>query len=166
MPDEVRAMLSQHLAPLRLPGKVVPPANWHLTVRFLGQTDQVSYERLVAALHQTDLGGVFTIRLGPLGAFPTAARAGVIWLAIDQGAEALAHLAEVVEDAVEGAGFLPEERPYRAHLTISRLRPHQDVRNLIDRYQAVPFKWPATELIVYRSFGTHYQALDQTELRM
>jgi 2'-5' RNA ligase len=159
-------MLDQHLSPLRLPGKVVPPANWHLTVRFLGPTDQVSYERLVATLHQTDLGGDFTIRIGPMGAFPTAAKAGVIWIGIDRGSEALARLAEVVEDAVEGAGFPPEERPYRAHLTVSRLRPHQDVRNLIDRYQAVPFQWPATELIVYRSFGTHYQALDETNLGM
>jgi 2'-5' RNA ligase len=149
LPSEVRTILAEHLG--LLPGKPVPPANWHLTVRFLGNTGTVLEEKVTAALDQAGLGGSFEIGLGEMGAFPKPARATVLWLAIARGEGSLAQLHEIVEGEVVRAGFEPEERPFAPHLTLSRIRPHQDVRPLIAAYQPIPLRWRATDLVLFQS---------------
>ena len=47
-------------------------------------------------------------------------------------------LASVCEEAALAAGFAAEERPYHPHLTLSRIRPWQDVSDLVDRVSAFP----------------------------
>ena len=58
-----------------LPGRLVPPQNWHFTLRFLGDTDPATRDRLIAGLRDADLGSKFSISFGGLGAFPRANRA-------------------------------------------------------------------------------------------
>ena len=55
-----------------MPGSPVPPANWHLTLRFLGNVEQVAYDRMLEALDRSNLGPAFRIAFGGLGAFPHA----------------------------------------------------------------------------------------------
>jgi 2'-5' RNA ligase len=148
---EVASMLSQHLSGWHIPGKVVPPANWHFTVRFLGWTDPVKGDLIAALVDQARRGGRFRLTMGSLDAFPRPTRAGVLWLGISEGEEALAALNGVMEEVAQKAGFEPDERPYAAHLTISRLRPPTDVSDLIDSYQPQAFRWQARELILYES---------------
>jgi 2'-5' RNA ligase len=163
-----RAMLAQHLGPRPLPGRPVPPENWHLTVRFLGSTDQVRQERMIAGLDQIDLGSTFDVRLAQMGAFPRPTRATVLWLAVAIGMEGLTRLNDLCEEAARSVGFAPEERPFAAHLTLSRIRPHQDVRPVIDSYEPVPFRWTATELVLYESRlgrgGAAYEPLEKFSL--
>lgn len=166
--DDVRAALAAHLLDsLRdrpLPGKPVPPPNWHLTMRFLGPTDDVAHDRLSAALAGAGLGRPFTVTFGGLGAFPRPARATVLWQAIDGGADRLAELASLSEEAAQQAGFAPEDRPFHAHLTLSRIRPHQDVRPVIDAVAPFAGSLRVDRLVVYRSHlgpgGARYEALE------
>jgi 2'-5' RNA ligase len=137
-------------------------------MRFLGPTDEVAFDRLLASLAGAALGGPFSIAFGGLGAFPRPARATVLWQAIDAGADRLTELASRTEEAAQQAGFAPEDRPFHAHLTLSRIRPHQDVRLLIET--AVPFagSLPVDRLVVYRSHlgrgGARYEELESFPL--
>ena len=149
--DGVRAMLTRHLHQHHVPGRRVPPENWHLTVRFLGAVDQLAMERLIAELDQTDLGRPFEMALGALGAFPRPAKASVVWLALDKGGERLIELNEAGEEASQAAGLAAEERPFAPHLTLSRIRPELDVRADLARYRRIPFQWTAGELVLYES---------------
>ena len=135
----------------RLPGRPVSPGNLHLTVRFLGDVDEVTRDRLEAALDESDLGGPFDIVLGEMGAFPRPAKASVLWIGLLAGRPQLMRLNAVVEEACEDAGIEPEERPYAPHLTISRIRPEVDVRPLLLSYRPEPIKWKATEMFLYES---------------
>ena len=162
--EGVRAMLAQHLGSRPLPGRPILPTNWHLTVRFLGDTDQLSEEKLVAHLDQADLGGDFVVSLGEMGAFPRPARANVLWLAVAGGGDRLAELNQVCEDAAQAAGFAPDDRPYSAHLTLSRIRPDQDLRSFIAGYQPMPLRWNAGQLVLFRSVpdgGLHYDPIER-----
>ena len=149
--EEVRAMLAQHLAQNRIPGRPVPPANWHLTIRFLGNVGEVVTERLIAELDQADLGNPFEVVLGDMGAFPRPGRAAVLWLAIARGRERLSDLHEIAEQASQVVGLTPEERPFAPHLTLSRIRPEVDVRADLAAYRRAPFQWTVGEVVLYES---------------
>lgn len=147
--QEARAILNHHLP--RLPGKVVPPENWHLTTRFLGRVDQITAEKLTGWLDQIDLGRPFQVALGEMGAFPRPARATVLWLGIERGFQQLSWLNGICEEAAQTAGLAAEDRPYSAHLTLSRIRPQEDVRLLIDGYRPIRLAWTVRELALYES---------------
>ena len=169
---EVRSALAAHivgsLEGRALPGKPVPPPNWHLTMRFFGPTDEVTYDRLLAALTEAELGSPFSATLAGLGAFPRPARATVLWQGIAGGADRLEDLADVSEEAARLAGFAPEDRPFHPHVTLSRIRPHQDVRSLIERVRPLGMSLPVDRLVVYRSHlgrgGARYEELDNVPL--
>jgi 2'-5' RNA ligase len=127
IPD-VRSSLSGLQSVLRSswPGwRWVRPEGIHLTVRFLGEVetglDAASREAWRAAA-----GAVrpFDIRLGRLGRFPKGGAARVLWVGIEEvgGGGRLPALAESVEQAAREAGFEPEKRPFRPHLTLARAR--------------------------------------------
>jgi len=170
VPDEVRHRIVAMLdaAVDVIPGRVVRPGNWHVTLRFLGDIEDVSYELLVSRLAETDLGGRFRLRWAGLGAFPRAARATVLWIGLDRGEEALSALAATVDVAVDRAGFAPEDRPFNPHLTLSRLRPVEDVSALVT--STAPFAIPmeVDRVTVYQSRlgsgGAAYRVLEEFPL--
>jgi len=164
LPDEIRMALADRLASLDMPGRAVPPENWHITLRFLGWTDDVAYDRLLAALDEADLGPSFDVMLGEMGAFPRPKSATVIWLAADKGRDQLEELATEAEDAAQIAGFSPEDRPFQAHLTLSRVRPAKDASGLIDSFPGADLGWKCRSVVVYRSHlgrgGARYEPLE------
>ncbi len=167
LPDEARHALAA-LLDGPLPGRVVQPRNWHLTLRFLGDTDEVTYDRLLHTLDGSDLGAPFRVTLGALGAFPRPDKATVLWVGFSAGLGGFARLADVVAGAAEAAGFPPEDRPFRAHLTLSRIRPHQDVRSVVDRAPLDDVSWTVGEVDVFRSHlgsgGPRYERLERIML--
>jgi 2'-5' RNA ligase len=164
LPDEARMALADRLDHESLPGTVVPPANWHITLRFIGWTDDVGYDRLLASLDEVDLGAGFRVELGEMGAFPRSRRATVLWLGVTKGQDRLEEVAAVVEESVQAAGFDGEERPFRPHLTLSRIRPPVDVTGLIDSFRGADLGWRCGAIVVYRSHlgrgGARYEPLE------
>jgi 2'-5' RNA ligase len=109
--------------------KSIPAAHWvpvqniHMTLAFLGRVDEERVGALSAAIATAVQDHVdFTVRLGVLGAFPSARRARVIWAGLDDPTRGLAGLADSVADALEPLGFPREARAFQAHATIARLK--------------------------------------------
>ncbi len=89
--------------------------NYHLTLVFLGETDRA--EAAAAALDQVD-APPFALRSASPGCF--SKKGGDIWWL---GAEPLPGLMTAqrqLEAALRDAGFSPERRPYRPHITLAR----------------------------------------------
>lgn len=150
--DDVRHGLAAHLREWQpLPGSSPPPANWHITLRFVGKTDPPGYEKLLARLDETDLGPGFDLGFGTLDAFPRAGRATVLWLGTAAGSAELVALAATVEAAVVAAGAIPEERPFHPHLTLSRIRPPRSVQALIEAVPPFPLRQPVRAVTVFES---------------
>ena len=100
----------------------VRPEGLHVTLRFLGD---VAEGRVAALLDRvgeaTREVAPFALAAGAPAAFPSPGRARVVTLEV--GPEApLQRLAAAVERGVVAAGFAPETRPFRAHLTLGRVR--------------------------------------------
>jgi 2'-5' RNA ligase len=172
IPDEVRHGLAHHLteslAGKSLPGKPVAPALWHFTMRFIGWSDQLGRDKLTAAIDQTMLGPRFRVMLGGLGAFPRPARASVVWVGVERGGDEMAELAALLETIVAEVGFEAQERPFAAHLTLSRLRPEQDVRPVLAAVPPFPARFTADAVVLYESHlgrrGAEYEELERFEL--
>jgi 2'-5' RNA ligase len=169
--DEVRHRMAHLLmehSGRGLPGRVVPPENWHITVRFLGEIDDLQRDKVAAALDGADLGPAFAVRWGRLGAFPRPRRANVLWVGLDEGGEAMERLAAQAEGALETAGFPSEDRPFRAHLTLSRIRPHQDVAHLVEAVPALGVPMTVDRIVLVRSHlgrgGARYEEIESFPL--
>lgn len=143
--------LADRLRDIEVPGKPAPPENWHITLRFLGRVGEVTLERLLAELDQSDLGAPFKLRLGGLGAFPRPARATVLWVGLDGDVERLVEVATMADDAAMAAGVEPEDRPFHSHLTLSRIRPQLDVRGLVATTDDIGGSWTVEEVVVFES---------------
>jgi 2'-5' RNA ligase len=99
----------------------VRPENLHVTLRFLGNIESERVLPIVRNLGEATAGlRQFRLELGRVGAFPSARRPRVVICDVGPR-EPLAELAEAVEQAVVKAGFEPEERRFRAHLTLGRV---------------------------------------------
>jgi 2'-5' RNA ligase len=168
--DETRSLVAAHLGShaADLPGRPVPPENWHLTLRFLGWTSDVQRDRILGSLDEADLGGPFRIRFAGLGAFPKPRRATVLWVGVDAGVEPLTRLAEACEDATQAAGFEREDRPYHAHLTVARVRPPVDVGPLVESVPPLDLGMRVNEITLFRSHlgrgGAIYEPVDSIAL--
>lgn len=151
-----------------LPGRLLPPQNWHFTLRFLGDTDAATRDRLIAELRRATLGSRCSISFGGLGAFPRANRARILWLGVDEGAGRLVSVAESVENAVRRAGLPAEERAFKPHLTLSRIEPTRSVAEVLRSQPPIKVTMPVTAVaLVSSELGkgpAQYQAIEKFDL--
>lgn len=95
------------------------PFAWHVTLAFLGSVGAASVPRVVEHLATVaEAHPAFMATTGGLGAFPTRARARVLWYGVEVEKGGLPRLAADVA-AVLG---LEASRPLRPHLTLARAR--------------------------------------------
>ena len=100
----------------------VAPDRVHLTLKFLGEVDEESERSIAEALVRVAMGrGPFEARVTAPGALPNIRRPRIIWLGLEKSPE-LAALQGDLEDALADLGFEREERAFRPHLTLGRVR--------------------------------------------
>lgn len=107
----------------------VQPASMHLTIKFLGDTDESAIPPLRDAIAQVMAGhSPIVIPLERLGVFPHLQQPRVLWVGPPEqwerggDAERLAVLHRTVEESCRSFGFAPEGRPLQAHLTLARIK--------------------------------------------
>lgn len=163
-----RVDIAEGIRELDIPGRLSPIENWHITLRYLGRVEQVTYERFLGGLSAVGECRRFKVGLGGIGAFPNPRRATVVWAGVDRGSEQLEDLAAIAEDAAQGAGLPAEDRPFHPHLTLARVRPPADVTALVG--EPVPARWFVDRVIVFRTVagrgGARYEPLESVPLRM
>ena len=112
--------------------KWVAPENIHLTVRFLGDTDDrlvpVISENIDAVASQFQ---TFETMIDRLGGFPSVGRPRVIWAGIENPPEKLSQLAIQMEHRVRKLRFEPEKKTFRSHLTLGRVRRPEGLDQLV-----------------------------------
>lgn len=134
--------------------KWADPSKLHLTLRFLGEASPEKLRALHRRLRESAAASAPILYCtGPTGAFPGWNRPRVLWLGLEDSGS-LGRLAESVESAARAAGFESEERPFRPHLTLGRVKGRRGVRGAVETIRS----WrPETapeevgEAILYRS---------------
>lgn len=99
----------------------VDAASLHLTLRFFGATSSAQIEYLKHMLPVL-VNGLPAFAARRCAIWPNRARPRLVVLELD-APDALAALAAECEALARKAGFEPESRAFKAHLTLARLRP-------------------------------------------
>ena len=112
----------------------VSPENMHVTLRFIGEVDDVVAEDVDAALSQIRMP-TFPISVSNLGCFERGRKVHTIWAGIEDG-DIIGRLHEKVEIALIRAGFEPEGRKFKPHITLARIRGGVPARRIGEYMQA------------------------------
>jgi len=147
------------------------PENLHITLQFLAKVQSEHIPTLISEVRNRVVGVVQPdqLVLGNLKLFPNVFRPRVIVMdVVPQGT--MAKLSYLIGQGILGANYEIEDRPYRAHLTLGRIKQPQEV-NLdflakvnMPVIEAVPIE----EVVLFRSEpqdqGTRYTAMERIRL--
>jgi 2'-5' RNA ligase len=104
--------------------RLTDPEQAHLTLKFLGDTDESELPALTDAIEDAvaESGvGPFEATFGGLGVFPHMDYISVVWLGVREGGEEFTRLHEAIEDRTTALGFDPEDHEFTPHVTLARM---------------------------------------------
>jgi len=122
--------------------KIVRTDQVHLTLKFLGDTEEGLVSEITEAIRSSCRGvAPLEVRLRGMGAFPNLSRMNVIWVGLE-GGELLGQIARSLDRALEPLGFHAEARPWSAHVTLARVKGGRSldrVRQILEAHRADSF---------------------------
>jgi len=119
LPWELRQRVAM-LANAGIPGaKWVPPENYHITLRFIGETPGYRAEEIDHALASLKARG-FSLTLSGVGTFDRSGRSMSLWVGVERNPQ-LDHLQNKIETALQRVGLEPERRRFAPHVSLARL---------------------------------------------
>jgi len=137
LPVELKMAIGNVIAPLKKSGadvKWVNVENIHLTLKFLGNTDESLIPDITETLSKKlSHYKAFYITIAGVGCFPSEKRPKVIWIGMEDSA-VLRNIWNDVDTTLSGFGFLPEGRSYSPHLTVGRVRSMKKVNELMNLF--------------------------------
>ena len=96
----------------------VDPGNFHLTLRFIGETDEANAADIDDALRRLRARR-FNMQLAGTGVFG-ADKPRSLWVGVERSTELVA-LRDKIEQALVRVGLPPETRKFAPHVTLARL---------------------------------------------
>ncbi|GIP38727.1 RNA 2',3'-cyclic phosphodiesterase [Paenibacillus sp. J31TS4] len=161
LPDTLKEILARRCERLR---ETVPFAKWvyrddyHITVQYLGATPLQRVDAIRAKLAEAAAAqGPFGLKLSSLGAFGKSSSPQILWTGVQGELAPLEALYRRVVEAMIPFGYVPEERPYKPHITLARkyrgTEPFDARRAEASLPPLEESEWQAAELILYESRG-------------
>jgi 2'-5' RNA ligase len=175
MPEEITAALAALQNDLRRANADVGwtrPENIHLTLKFLGETEERQANEIAQAL--TTVAAEyqpFTLVINTTGVFPNARQPRVLWIGLAGEIEALTAMQKRLETALAAIRVRGDEKAFHPHLTIGRVKSKRNVRELIARadvYSLRAMSFEVREIVLMKSelhpAGSRYTPLAKAAL--
>lgn len=133
--------------------------NFHITIAFLGDTGEDKVKDVSKMLKVVSEGsGAFELIIKGAGVFKSFNDPRVLWTSVEPS-EKLSGLYELVIPGLRSIGINQEERAFRPHLTLGRIKRINDIekfKSLIMKYMNMVFqKQQVNEVILYESVLFH-----------
>jgi 2'-5' RNA ligase len=111
----------------------VPTEKIHLTLKFLGNTDDSLIPKIKEQISKKLLHyNAFYIKIVGVGCFPSEKRPRVLWVGMENS-DILQSIQKEMDTEVAGLGFAREDRPFSPHLTIGRVRSQTGIAEMLRR---------------------------------
>lgn len=139
---ELKSMMARTQSELREAGADVKwetPDKFHITLKFLGNTETALMQKLTENL-LLSLGELpaFDVSYEGVGGFPNIVRPNVVWIGTTPNSE-LKRLQEIVEQSCCALGFPRDNRPFHAHVTLGRVKGNRGLDGLTAKLKSVTF---------------------------
>jgi len=132
--------------------KWVDISNMHVTLAFIGNTDELMVKEVQSMLSQDfEDFGIINFNLAGFGVFRNYNDPRIILTCI-KNPESLVHAYEVVTIGLERLNIKSEDKQFKPHLTVARIKDLKDKENLqtlTQKYANVPFQDVTISEIVY-----------------
>jgi 2'-5' RNA ligase len=130
-------------------------SNIHLTIAFLGDTEEKTIKAIISMLEDKCKGfGQFELILKGSGIFRNLNDPRIIWTGIDPSDE-LIKLNSHIMNGLKELGIKMEDRPFKPHLTIGRIKHLNDIDSLkaaIEEFQNYEIQLvPINEVVLFES---------------
>lgn len=155
---------SKALRTTRAEAKWTTPAQWHVTLKFLGDVPDAQLPAVVTAVRRAALQSIpVTVSLAGLGNFGgTSPR--VLFARVDDPTGGLVRIAAMLEREFVPIGFAPETHILQPHVTLGRVKHPQPSPALIQAVKSTPVagEWRIEEIVLFSSVltpsGPEYEA--------
>ena len=150
----------------------VRPDGMHLTLKFLGEIDESRIDEISTATKRVVLDiAAMKIQISGTGAFPHFRKPRVFWVGVNEPSGDLSALAGNIEEQLEQIGFQKEQRAFKPHLTLGRVKESRGLNAVIRHIQTEEFdggSFTAHKLVIMQSqlkpTGAEYTPLRTIEL--
>jgi 2'-5' RNA ligase len=115
--------------------KLVEPENIHITVKFLGDTNENSIDAIEQKIQESvrDIKP-FPITLRGTGVFPNQNYMKIIWVGIIDAGD-IQTIAQTIDTLLAPLGFKKESRGFSPHLTVGRVKTAKNKDKLLQIIQ-------------------------------
>jgi len=151
--------LQECLRKERVDVRLTKPETWHVTLKFLGETEEKKLAQIKVACDEiADKFTPFPLEISGVSAFPNPKMPRVLFVNLNASA-GLSELVKEIENGVERLGFQKENRPFHSHVTIARIKDTMAFLKTAKEFMAVfssegekiHHKFIATEFHLYES---------------
>ncbi len=118
-PEAVRERLAALPRDVR-GARLLPPEQYHLTLRFIGEVEGSVFKDIAEALGDMT-AAPFDLRLSGVGHFPPSGQPKVLWAGVAES-EPLIQLQGRIETCLRDLGVAPDSQNYTPHITLARLK--------------------------------------------
>ncbi len=112
--------------------KLVEPENIHLTIKFLGEVEEVKVPSIEEALQHATAGTKpFEMVVSGIGVFPNQNYVRVVWAGVSGGSEEVLSIQRNIDGELEKLGF-PKDTNFIPHITLSRVKSLKRKEDMLD----------------------------------
>jgi 2'-5' RNA ligase len=127
LPEDILQAMSRLQVKLKreISGRIswTKPQGQHLTLKFFGDITAEDIKNICAAVENRIVSGSsLNLKIEKMGVFPDARRPQVLWCGVTGDVEKLSVLQKQLDSDFASIGFPKEDRPFRAHLTLGRIK--------------------------------------------
>ena len=178
LPPTVLSLLrtvQQDLKQLKIRARWVRPENIHLTLKFIGDTKPGDIDPISAAMAgAANRISPVTLAVRGIGVFPTPKRPRVIWVGLGGDIRSLLALQSRLEDKLAATGVAKDQRSFKAHLTLGRIKQAPGpavIRQMMTAYATLSSdEFTCDQVILFKSdlkpSGAVYTKIKQTSMGM
>jgi len=149
------------------------PDQYHVTLRFIGDTDLAKVKKIGNMLHSgIHIPERISLDIAGLASFGPRKKPRVIWLGFEE-TDFFENLRSEVDCLLEKCGIPATEQPFRAHLTLGRVRSLQNLQDYYHIVEEMKQQFSGSvlfeKLVFFRSIlgprGPEYHVLDEIVFR-